>query len=81
MKSSPKTFLAALLLPALALAEDDSAAVSLTDMRHQHLWIAYAIIWGLVFVFVARTAMRQAQTQRELDRLASRLDALEKPHG
>lgn len=51
------------------------------DLRYRHLWIAYAIIWLLVFGFAVRTWQRTRDTGAELDELKRRLAELEARNG
>ncbi len=47
------------------------------SMRYRHLWIAYSLIWLLVFLFVFRTWKLGQQTATELESLNRRLKSLE----
>lgn len=54
----------------------------LQDMRYRHLWIAYGVVWFLVFGFVWRTWNLQQTTSKELDDLRGRIaDLEENRHG
>lgn len=61
-----------------AVAKDRfEAAERLEELRYRHLWIAYGLIWLLVFVFVFRTWSRGQGTDKELRALESRMKELE----
>ncbi len=70
----------ALLWAAPAVAEtdtDEARQERLDDLRHRHLWIAYGLIWGSVFLFAHRSWKRSERTGAELEDLKKRLAALE----
>lgn len=50
-------------------------------MKYPNLWIAYGVVWVLVFGFVWRTWKQQESTDRELSDLRQRLKLLEERHG
>ncbi len=74
-------FGAALLFATAALAEDprDQAALEerKDDLRHRHLWIAYALIWVSIHGLIHRTWTRSRATAAELEVLKARLAELE----
>lgn len=51
------------------------------ELRYKHLWIAYSMVWILVFVFVLRTWKLNNTTTAELDSLKRRLAKLEADDG
>ncbi|MCA9542940.1 MAG: hypothetical protein KC613_01075 [Myxococcales bacterium] len=51
------------------------------NLRYRHLWMAYAVIWLLVFGFAFRTWQRTRDTGAELDELKRRLAELEARNG
>lgn len=55
-----------------AAAEERSEA-----LRYRHLWIAYGMIWLIVFVFVFRTWKMNQSTTSELQALKRRIAKLE----
>jgi hypothetical protein len=50
-------------------------------MRYQHLWIAYSMVWLIIFTFVFRTWKMNQATAGELDSLKKRLAKLESSDG
>ena len=51
--------------------------VRLNELRYKHLWIAYSLVWLIVFIFIRGTWRRsQAVEQRIID-LQNRLSKLE----
>jgi len=58
-----------------------SVSEDLQDMRYRHLWIAYGVVWFLVFAFVWRTWKLQRTTSDELDDLRGRIADLEEGKG
>ena len=56
-------------------------AQRLDEMRYRHLWIAYGLIWFLVFFFMFRTHKLGRETSGELDELKRRLAELERSDG
>ena len=50
-------------------------------MKYRYLWIAYSIVWLLVFGLMWTTWRRQSVTARELVDLRKRLAALEERDG
>ncbi|GEM_PF-2159498 len=47
------------------------------ELRYKHLWIAYAMVWIVIFTFVFRTWKLNNRTADELELLKSRLAKLE----
>ncbi|MEE2755806.1 MAG: hypothetical protein VYA30_04060 [Myxococcota bacterium] len=47
------------------------------ELRYKHLWIAYAMVWIVIFTFVFRTWKLNNKTSDELALLKSRLAKLE----
>jgi len=58
-------------------AERFERAERIEEMRYRHLWIAYSLIWLIVFVFVFRTWKLNQSTAGELEALNRRLKSLE----
>ena len=56
-------------------------AQRLDEMRYRHLWIAYGLIWFLVFFFMFRPHQLGRETSGELDELKRRLAELERSDG
>lgn len=54
---------------------------ALEDLRYKHLWIAYSVIWLIVFVFMYRTYAVGTENRARLEALKSRLALLEKKDG
>lgn len=54
---------------------------ALEELRYKHLWIAYSLIWLIVFVFMYRTYKVGTANRASLDALKSRLALLEKQDG
>ena len=49
----------------------------LEDLRYKHLWIAYSLIWLVIFSFIRSTWKRSEAVSARLDELKGRLKALE----
>ena len=49
----------------------------LEDLRYKHLWIAYSLVWVVIFLFIRRTWQRSQEVTGRLDELKRRLIALE----
>jgi len=49
----------------------------LEDLRYKHLWIAYALIWLIIFSFIRSTWKRSEAVSERLDELKGRLKRLE----
>lgn len=54
---------------------------ALEELRYKHLWIAYSLIWLIVFVFMYRTYKVGTENRARLEALKSRLALLEKQDG
>lgn len=63
--------------PTQAAKETFAKEQRLESLRYKHLWIAFSVIWLLVFVFVWRTWQRSQQTADRLTELRDRLKKLE----
>lgn len=63
--------------------EDRAAAraEALESLRYRHLWIAYALIWFMVFWFIFRTHRLANQGQASIDSLKEKLLSLERKDG
>jgi hypothetical protein len=53
----------------------------LETLRYKHLWIAYSLIWLIVFLFMYRTYKVGTSNRESLEALKSRLALLEKQDG
>lgn len=49
----------------------------LEDLRYKHLWIAYSLVWVVIFLFIRQTWQRSQAVAGRLDELKTRLAALE----
>ena len=49
----------------------------LEDLRYKHLWIAYSLVWVIIFFFIRQTWQRSSQVAQRLDELKVRLSKLE----
>jgi hypothetical protein len=49
----------------------------LEDLRYKHLWIAYSLIWLIIFGFIRNTWKRSEAVSDRLDELKGRLKRLE----
>ena len=49
----------------------------LEDLRYKHLWIAYSLVWVVIFLFIRQTWQRSQAVSGRLEELKSRLVALE----
>lgn len=85
VRSAAASAAAALLAPAWVWAQTTepvdkfvAEGDALEAMKYRHLWIAYAVIWLLIMVFVWRTARRQADLKKDLEHLSARVDEMEK---
>ena len=56
-------------------------AEALENLRYRHLWIAYALIWFIVFWFIFRTHRLTNQGQASIDSLKEKLLSLERKDG
>ena len=55
----------------------DEAEERLEELRYKHLWIAYSLVWLVVFFFVRQTWARHQAAASRLDELQARLKELE----
>ena len=49
----------------------------LEDLRYKHLWIAYSIVWLVIFMFIRSTWKRSEAVAARLDELKGRVKRLE----
>ena len=56
-----------------------AAEARLEELRYRHLWIAYGMVWLIIFIFVFRTWKMNQTTTSELQALKRRLAKLEAP--
>jgi hypothetical protein len=49
----------------------------LEKLRYEHLWIAYALIWLAVFVFIWKTWQKSVAQDRKIDELAQKISQFE----
>lgn len=49
----------------------------LNDLRYKHLWIAYSLVWLIIFVFIRGTWRRSQAVEENVKSLQSRLEKLE----
>ena len=56
---------------------DSEKETRLESLRYKHLWIAYSMVWIVIFVFIRQTWQRSQAVSRRLEELKSRLIALE----
>ena len=49
----------------------------LEDLRYKHLWIAYSLVWIIIFLFIRQTWQRSTHVTQRLDELKARLGKLE----
>ena len=54
---------------------------ALESLRYKHLWIAYGLIWLIIFLFMYRTYQVGRRNRETLDTLKARLAQLEKRDG
>ena len=54
---------------------------ALESLRYKHLWIAYGLIWLIIFLFMYRTYQVGRRNRETLDTLKTRLAQLEKRDG
>ena len=63
-------------------AVDTTASdAALEELRYKHLWIAYGLIWLIIFIFMLRTYRVGRENRETLDALKSRLLQLEQKDG
>ena len=65
--------------PSQAIQNETAAA--LEELRYKHLWIAYALIWLTVFLFMYRTYRIGHENRDRIDGLKQRLAELESQDG
>jgi len=58
-----------------------ASSPELEALRYKHLWIAYSLIWLIVFLFMYRTYKVGTSNRESLEALKSRLALLEKQDG
>lgn len=56
-------------------------STELEALRYKHLWIAYSLIWLIVFLFMYRTYKVGTSNRESLEALKSRLARLESQDG
>ena len=56
---------------------DSEKEERLENLRYKHLWIAYSLVWIIIFVFIRQTWQRSQAVSSRLEELKSRLIALE----
>lgn len=56
---------------------DSAKEARLEDLRYKHLWLAYSMVWIVIFVFIRQTWQRSQAVSGRLEELKSRLIALE----
>ena len=49
----------------------------LNELRYKHLWIAYSLVWLIIFMFIKRTWSRSQAVEQRLIELQSRVNQLE----
>ena len=59
-----------------ASAQDKEAR--LEELRYKHLWIAYSLVWLIIFFFIRQTWIRHQAVASRLDELQTRLKDLER---
>ena len=60
-----------------AASVDPAVEQSLEELRYKHLWIAYGVIWLIIFVFMYRTYRVGTTNRDSLEALKNRLASLE----
>ena len=56
---------------------DSEKEARLESLRYKHLWIAYSMVWIVIFIFIRQTWRRSQAVSGRLEELKSRLIALE----
>ena len=56
---------------------DSEKEQRLEDLRYKHLWIAYSLVWVIIFVFIRQTWSRSQAVSSRLEELKARLTKLE----
>lgn len=49
----------------------------LEELRYKHLWIAYSLVWLIIFMFMRSTKQKSQAVSERLDELKNRLNKLE----
>ena len=80
--SSKRSTLEASTSPSQAPSGDLSPAelakeLRLEELRYKHLWIAYSIVWLVIFLFIRSTWKRSEAVAGRLDELKGRIKRLE----
>ena len=75
-KSEPSSVETAYGKPAAA-AVNPEVEQALEELRYKHLWIAYGVIWLIIFVFMYRTYRVGTTNRDSLEALKARLASLE----
>ncbi|MGB0646513.1 MAG: hypothetical protein ACPGQS_05015 [Bradymonadia bacterium] len=75
-KNEPSSVDTAYGKPATATV-DPSVEQGLEELRYKHLWIAYGVIWLIVFLFMYRTYRVGTTNRDSLEALKTRLASLE----
>ena len=66
--------------PKIQADQDESERLKetrLNELRYKHLWIAYSIVWLIVFVFIRGTWRRSQAVEQRIIELQTRLSKLE----
>jgi hypothetical protein len=58
-----------------------ASSPELESLRYKHLWIAYSLIWLIVFLFMYRTYKVGTSNRERLEALKRRLASLENQDG
>ena len=66
-------------LRAKSIKKCAAAEARAEELRYRHLWIAYGMVWLIIFIFVLRTWKMNQATTSELQALKRRLAKLEAP--
>lgn len=56
---------------------DSEKETRLEDLRYKHLWIAYSLVWLIIFFFIRQTWLRSQLVSIRLEEIKSRLVKLE----
>lgn len=56
---------------------DSEKETRLEDLRYKHLWIAYSLVWLIIFFFIRQTWLRSQAVSIRLEEFKSRLVKLE----
>lgn len=63
--------------PKAMTPQDLAKEQRLEDLRYKHLWIAYSIVWLVIFMFIRNTWKRSEAVAERLDELKTRIKRLE----